>query len=116
MKQKTALTFLTGRYPQAVERKAADFFETNIHPLSAGVPSELLRNRSDIRSAERKLQAAGLDIRVARARFYPSLIINAGVGYNAFDSKYLFSTPESLIYNLAGDVVAPLINRKRHQG
>ncbi|MFO0976773.1 MAG: TolC family protein [Planctomycetaceae bacterium] len=105
------INFLTGRYPQAVERKAADFFETNIHPLSAGVPSELLRNRSDIRSAERKLQAAGLDIRVARARFYPSLIINAGVGYNAFDSKYLFSTPESLIYNLAGDVVAPLINR-----
>ncbi len=48
---------------------------------------------------------------MARARFYPSLIINAGVGYNAFDSKYLFSTPESLIYNLAGDVVAPLINR-----
>ena len=105
------INFLTGRYPQIVERQSADFFELSIHPLSAGVPSELLRNRADIRSAERKLQAAGLDIRVARARFYPSLIINAGVGYNAFDSKYLFTTPESLIYNLAGDVIVPLINR-----
>ena len=105
------INFLTGRFPQAVDRELAEFFDLNIHPLSAGVPSELLRNRADIRQAERELQAAGLDVRVARARFYPSLIINAGVGYNAFDARYLFSTPESLIYNLAGDVVAPVINR-----
>ena len=105
------INILAGRYPQAVDRQSADFFELNIHPLSAGVPSVLLRNRADIRQAERELQASGLDVRVARARFYPSLIINAGVGYNAFDAKYLFSTPESLVYNLAGDVVAPLINR-----
>lgn len=105
------INFLAGRYPQVVERQTEEFFELNIHPLSAGVPAELLRNRADIREAERKLKAAGLNVRVARARFYPSLIINAGVGYNAFDSRYLFSTPESLIYNLAGDVVAPLINR-----
>lgn len=105
------INFLAGRYPQVVERQTEEFFELNIHPLSAGVPAELLRNRADIREAERKLKAAGLNVRVARAQFYPSLIINAGVGYNAFDSRYLFSTPESLIYNLAGDVVAPLINR-----
>ena len=111
LEAESKINFLTGRYPQAVERKSSDFFETSIHPLSSGVPSELLQNRADIRAAERKLRAAGLDVRVARARFYPSLIINAGVGYNAFDSKYLFSTPDSLIYNLAGDVVAPLINR-----
>lgn len=105
------INFLTGRYPQAVDRQSEGFFDLNIHPLSAGVPSQLLRNRPDIRQAERELQARGLDVRVARARFYPSLIINAGVGYNAFDAKYLFTTPESLVYNLAGDVVAPLINR-----
>ena len=105
------INFLTGRYPQAVDRQSTEFFNLNIHHLSAGVPSQLLQNRADIRQAERELQATGLDVRVARARFYPSLIINAGVGYNAFDAKYLFSTPESLIYNLAGDVVAPLINR-----
>ena len=105
------INFLTGRYPQPVDRQSEEFFELNIHPLSAGVPSELLRNRADIRQAERELQASGLDVSVARARFYPSLIINAGVGYAAFDAKYLFTTPESLIYNLAGDVIAPVINR-----
>jgi outer membrane protein TolC len=51
-------------------------------------------------------------VRVARARFYPSLTLHAGVGYQAFNTKYLFVSPESLIYNAAGDLVAPVINRR----
>ncbi len=37
--------------------------------------------------------------------------MTAGVGYEAFNTKYLFSSPESLIYNAAGGLVGPLINR-----
>ena len=51
-------------------------------------------------------------MKVARANFFPKLIITGGVGYEAFNTKYLFLTPESLIYNVAGDLVAPLINKK----
>ncbi len=58
------------------------------------------------------MEAAGLDVRVARANFYPKLNITSGVGYEAFNTKYLFFTPESLIYNVAGNLTAPLINRK----
>ena len=50
-------------------------------------------------------------MRVARANFFPKMFITGGVGYEAFNTKYLFFTPESLIYNVAGDLVAPLINR-----
>ena len=77
-----------------------------MHALSVGVPAQLLQNRADIRQAERELGAAGLDVRVARANFYPSLNITAGVGYRAFNTRYLFTSPESLIYN-AG---APFMN------
>jgi len=105
------INFTTGRYPQPVERQSVDFINLNLHALSAGVPAQLLQNRADIRQAERELAAAGLEVKVARARFYPSLNISAGVGYRAFNSGYLFSTPESLVYNAFGDVIAPLINR-----
>ena len=79
------------------------------------MPAQLLQNRADIRQAERELAAAGLDVRVARARFYPSLNLTAGVGYEAFNTRYLFNSPESLIYSVGGDLVAPLINKKAIQ-
>jgi len=105
------INFLAGRYPQPIERQTVDFINLNLHSLSAGVPAQLLQNRSDIRQAERELSAAGLEVQVARANFYPSLNLSAGVGYRAFNSGFLFSTPASLAYNAFGDVVAPLINR-----
>jgi multidrug efflux system outer membrane protein len=106
------INFLAGRFPQPVERATTDFIDLEMHTLSAGVPSQLLFNRADIRQAERELAAAGMEVQVARAEFYPSLIIDAGIGYNAFNARYLFSTPESLVYNIAGDIVAPVINRR----
>jgi outer membrane protein, multidrug efflux system len=109
------INFLAGRFPQLVERSKVDFINLNLHSLSVGVPAQLLQNRGDIRQAERELAAAGLEVAVARARFYPSLNISAGVGYRAFDGGFLFSTPASLVYNAFGDVVAPLINRNAIQ-
>lgn len=106
------INFLCGRYPQPVERRQIDFFELNMHTLNIGVPAQMLNNRADIRQSERELQAAGLEVEVARARFYPSLVLTAGVGYQAFNPRYLFITPESLIYNAVGELVAPLINRR----
>jgi NodT family efflux transporter outer membrane factor (OMF) lipoprotein len=105
------INFLCGRYPQAVERNSALFLDLQLQALRVGVPSDLLRNRPDIREAERELSAAGLDIRVARANFFPKLVITGGVGYEAFNSRFLFISPESLIYSVAGNLTAPLINR-----
>jgi outer membrane protein, multidrug efflux system len=105
------INFLVGRYPQPVERVSSGFIDLQLHALSVGVPSQLLQNRPDIREAERELAASGLDVRIARANFFPKLIMTGGVGYEAFNTKYLFTTPESLIYNAAGDLVAPAINR-----
>ena len=77
-----------------------------------GVPAQLLQNRPDIRQAERELAATGLDVKVARKRFYPLGLINSGVGYQAFNPSYLFITPEALVANVAGNVLVPFINRK----
>jgi NodT family efflux transporter outer membrane factor (OMF) lipoprotein len=109
------INFLVGRYPQQVERTSVEFIDMNLNSLSAGVPSELLRNRADIRQAERMVSAAGLDVCVARARFYPSLTLTGGLGWNAFSTGYLFQTPESLIYGMAAELVGPLINKRAIQ-
>jgi multidrug efflux system outer membrane protein len=105
------INFLLGRFPQPVQRRSEDFYELNLPELMVGVPPALLLNRPDIRQAERQVQAAGLDVRVARANFFPKLVMSAGVGVEAFNPKFLFNTPESLIYNTAGNLVAPLVNR-----
>lgn len=105
------INFLSGRFPQSVERLSDEFFDLNLHELRLGVPAELLQYRPDIREAERQLEAAGLDILVAKANFYPKVMLTSGVGWEAFNTKYLFTTPDSLIYNVAGDLVAPLINK-----
>ena len=105
------LNFLVGRYPQPIERNTKTFSELIPTAVQAGVPAQLLANRPDIKQAELELAAAKLDVKSARARFYPSIGISAGVGFRAFDPTYLIKTPESLLYSLAGDLVAPLINR-----
>ncbi|WP_373650226.1 TolC family protein [Schlesneria sp. DSM 10557] len=105
------INFALGRYPMPVERHSDRFIELHMSPLNVGVPVQLLSNRPDIRQAERDLAAAGLDVKVARARFYPTLNITGTVGFEAFNPKYLFFTPESIVGGVAGSLVAPLINR-----
>lgn len=105
------INFLIGRYPQTVDRNSEGFIEQTIDTIYAGIPAQLLANRPDIRRAEYELEAAKLNVKVAKANFYPSIGIRAGVGLEAFKPKYLTSTPESLLYNLVGDAISPLINR-----
>ncbi|WP_220494758.1 TolC family protein [Lacibacter sediminis] len=104
------INFLAGRFPQPVVRNSAAFNNLVLDPIFAGIPSQLLSYRPDIRQAELELAAAKLDVQVAKANFYPSFSLTAGVGLQAFNPVYLI-TPESILYNLAGDLVAPLINK-----
>ncbi|RYJ40785.1 RND efflux system outer membrane lipoprotein [Flavobacterium anhuiense] len=106
------INFLLGRYPQEIKRTSSTNFLSLLPAVvSSGIPSQLLQNRPDVKQAELELVAAKLDVKVARAEFYPSLDITAAIGVNAFKPSYLFTMPESLLYSLAGDLVAPLINR-----
>mgnify|MGYP005818532333 CR=1 FL=1 len=57
------------------------------------------------------MKAAKLDLKAARAAFFPSITLSAGVGYQAFDPRYLLSTPASLAYSATAGLVAPLVNR-----
>ncbi|HOY96732.1 MAG TPA: efflux transporter outer membrane subunit [Catalimonadaceae bacterium] len=105
------INFLTGRYPQPIARNSAGFVSLKPDSIFTGLPSQLLQNRPDIRKAEQELLAAQLDVKVARARFYPSVNLSAALGLQAFNPAYLVKMPESVLYGLAGNLAGPLVNR-----
>lgn len=105
------INYLVGRFPQPVERSQDSFDSVVPQAVYGGIPSELLENRPDIKQAEYELAAAKLDIKVAKARFYPSLDLSAGVGLQAFNPLYIIK-PQSFLFSLAGELTAPLINRR----
>ncbi|WP_373047163.1 efflux transporter outer membrane subunit [Vulgatibacter sp.] len=104
------INLLLGRYPRPVPRSTNALFAPP-PSVGSGIPSALLENRPDVREAEQRLRAAEFDVAAARAAFFPSIVLTADVGYQAFDPRFLFSTPESITYGIAGGLVAPLINR-----
>ncbi len=106
------LNLLLGRTPRPIERASASFMEIEPGTLAAGVPSQLLVNRPDLRRAELELEAAALDVDVARADFLPKFEIKAGVGFEAVSLGHLLRTPASLATSLLGGLVAPLVNKR----
>jgi len=105
------INFLLGRYPQPIPRTRQPLNSIVPDTLTAGIPARLFENRPDIRRAENLLTAAQLDVKSAKANFYPNLRLMAGLGYNALNPGYFLRTPESLVFSLVGDAVAPMVNR-----
>jgi NodT family efflux transporter outer membrane factor (OMF) lipoprotein len=105
------INFLLARYPQPIPLNQADFLTLPPAKVNSGIPSQLMAGRPDIRQAELDLAAAKLDVKVARAEFYPSFSISATLGLQAFKPGYLVTFPASILYSLVGEIAGPLINR-----
>lgn len=104
------LNYLAGRFPRAVNRSSQTLYRQS-PVLQKGLPSDLLKNRPDIRSAALLVSAAKLDLRAANAAFLPGFTIVSGIGFQAFNPTYLFRIPESIAFNLIGGLVAPVVNK-----
>lgn len=107
------LNYLVGRYPQHIKRNSSGFEHMMLANVRSGLPSDLLRNRPDVRKAELELAATGFEFKAAGARFYPGLSISAALGLQSFTLGTAFSTPGALIYGAAANAVGPLINRSQ---
>lgn len=105
------LNFLLGRFPQQIDREKANFLNQIPIQIKAGIPSQLLKNRPDIKQAEFELLATKFNVTAAKAAFYPSFNISGSLGFQAFNTAFLFTSPQSLAYSLVGSLTTPLINR-----
>lgn len=80
-------------------------FDTLIMPnLHAGLPSNLVCQRPDIRKAEAEMAAARFDVGVARAKMLPTFSITGEAGFGSQYLSKLFD-PVSLFYSLAGNLL-----------
>ena len=103
-----SLSVLTGIAPNAMpEFKRLD--ELTQPPIAAGIPSELLTQRPDIVQAEETLKAANADIGAAKALYFPSISLSAGLGYASDQLKELFKSP-SHMWNYTGAITGPIFH------
>jgi multidrug efflux system outer membrane protein len=75
--------------------------------VPAGLPSDLLEQRPDIRQAEQDLIAANAQIGVAKSLYYPAISLTAAFGYSSTDLSKLFRHPAQA-WSVAAPVVAPI--------
>jgi multidrug efflux system outer membrane protein len=90
--QENVLSVLLGRNPGLIPRgKTID--ELVLPAVPAGLPSDLLANRPDIRQAEQDLIAANALIGVAKSLYFPSISLTGLFGYESKDLSNLFMGP-----------------------
>lgn len=96
-----AIGVLTGGFPAEQKAALAAPGQPLLSPpaLPAGLPSEVVRNRPDIRAAERRLAAATAGIGVATAERFPTFVIPLGLGSAASLVHDLFSDA-SVVWSL----------------
>ena len=90
--------------------------ETTLGPeLPAGLPSDLLTERPDIRRAEQQLIAANANIGAARAAFFPRISLTGSVGIASSELSDLFKGG-AFAWSFAPQLLAPIFDAGRNQG
>ncbi len=91
--QENELCLLLGRNPGAVERGATLLGYGVLEDIPAGLTSDLIERRPDIRAAEAALVAANADVGQAKAAFFPQINLTGFYGYQSVELSDLFTSP-----------------------
>ncbi len=103
------LSVLIGESPEnanSLKRNSLDSINYKI-AVPSQIPSEIITHRPDYMKAELMVEKAGIDVKVARKEFLPSINILGGAIFNAGDIGSLFTT-KNMLFGLAGGIMAPL--------
>ncbi|MEP7282079.1 MAG: efflux transporter outer membrane subunit [Rubrivivax sp.] len=80
--------------------------------VPAGLPSDVLLQRPDVRAAEQQLMAANADIGAARAAFFPRISLTASLGLASTELSGLF---DHLGWSFAPQLLQPIFNAGRNR-
>jgi multidrug efflux system outer membrane protein len=112
--RENALSVLLGRNPAPINR-GGTIAELKLPIAPAGLPSDLLTRRPDLRQAEQTLIAANARIGVARAAYFPTVSLTGFLGTSSRDMSDLFEG-NSKAWNYAGNVTVPIFTAGRIKG
>jgi multidrug efflux system outer membrane protein len=112
--QENFINLLLGRNPGPIVRgKVLD--DIALPAVPAGLPSELLARRPDIRQAEQQLIAANARIGVAKAQYFPSISLTGFFGSSSTELKDLFTGPAGA-WSYAGSLAGPIFTAGKIKG
>ena len=107
---RNALQFLVGStVPNELIPAPAVSNITNYEIFSAGLPSELLRYRPDVLQAEYNLKAAGANINVARAAYFPTISLATSVGVSSDSLGNLFDS-DGIGWSFGPNISVPIFD------
>jgi multidrug efflux system outer membrane protein len=107
------LSALLGENPHPITRPhLGEAMPAAPPPPPAGLPSELLERRPDIRAAEENLRAANAGIGVAKAALFPSISLTGAAGSLSEPLGRLFTVPTAE-WSVAAGIVQPLLDPQR---
>nr|WP_313974349.1 efflux transporter outer membrane subunit [uncultured Psychrobacter sp.] len=113
LRSRNALQFLVGGpIPTNLIPAPAVSNITSQQIFSAGLPSELLRYRPDVLEAEYNLKAAGANIEVARASYFPSISLASSVGLSSGSLDDLFKSG-SVGWSFGPSISVPIFDAGR---
>ncbi len=105
-----ALSVLLGSCPREIPRGLDLAEQWQPEDVPAGLPSDLLLRRPDLRAAEQALVAANANIGVARAAYFPAISLTAALGLQSDELGDLFDTGLSKAWSYSPSLAAPIFN------
>ena len=113
LQSRNALQFLVGSPIPTNLLPAPAVSNITTHEIfNAGLPSELLRYRPDVLQAEYNLKAAGANIAVARAAYFPTISLATNVGVSSGKLGDLFSS-DGVGWSFGPNISVPIFDAGR---
>jgi len=112
--QENLINLLLGRNPGPISRGNL-LGDIALPTVPAGLPSDLLVRRPDIRQAEQALIAANARIGVAKAQYFPSISLTGLFGSSSTDLDALFTGPAET-WNFVGSLAGPIFTAGKIKG
>jgi multidrug efflux system outer membrane protein len=112
--KESELSVLLGRNPGAITRGRSLDEQKLPGAVPAGLPSDLLDRRPDLRVAEQDLAAATANIGEAKALLFPRIALTGSYGFTSTEFDTLFEGP-SKSWNIIGNLLQPIFNAGKNK-